>query len=131
MLLYLFRHGNCVTWVKLVLAVLKLSIYFKYSYVENNNTVMYTLHVQVDPTYQCHSPLMLACELGDVEMVQLLLEEGASAAFKNKVGNDNDYDLNYVVTHAVLSALDSMNGSLSGRAECPAHCVQQGHHCSL
>ena len=50
--------------------------------------------MQVDPKYCSHSPLMLACELkpepdvdtqGDIERVELLLKEGASAAFKNKV----------------------------------------------
>ncbi len=52
--------------------------------------------IQVDQDYRSHSPLMLACECelqdgvdthqkGDIHRVRLLLDLGASAAFKNKV----------------------------------------------
>ena len=35
--------------------------------------------------YWSHSPLMIACEQGEGEIVQVLISKGASVALKNKV----------------------------------------------
>ena len=47
------------------------------------------MHVQgmlIPDKYLCHSPLMIACEEDKKNIVELLLNNGASVALKNKVG---------------------------------------------
>jgi ankyrin repeat protein len=55
------------------------------------------MHVLNKPLWKDQTPLYIACKNGNIDCVRLLLEKGAKAIIKSKIGED-DYESNLSVS---------------------------------